>query len=123
MLDVLKWLFATRGVPQHLRSDNGSEFIANKVKNWLKTTGCHTLYIEPGHPWENPFIERFIGTLRRECLDRYLFDSVTEAQHLIEQWREEYNRHRPHSSLDYLTPADFAQQHPIRGISLTPAGT
>jgi transposase InsO family protein len=122
VLDVLKWLFATGGIPEHLRSDNGSEFSANKIKAWLKTGGCQTLSIELSHPWENPFIERFIGTLKRECLDRYLFDSVAEAQQLIEQWREEYNRHRPHSSLDYLTPTEFAHQHPIRGISLTPTG-
>jgi transposase InsO family protein len=122
VLDVLKWLFATRGVPQHLRSDNGSEFIANKIKAGLKTSGCQTIYIEPGHPWENPFIERFIGTLKRECLDRYLFDTVAEAQYLIEQWREEYNRHRPHSSLDYLTPVEYARQQ-ASVISLTPAGT
>lgn len=123
VVDVLRWLFATRGVPNHLRSDNGPEFIAHKVKTWLTTSGCHTLYIEPGHPWENPFIERFIGTLKGECLDRYLFDTVAEAQHLIEHWREEYNRHRPHSSLDYLTPTEFAQQHQTRVTSLTPTGT
>jgi transposase InsO family protein len=123
VVDVLQWLFATRGVPAHLRSDNGPEFIARQVKDWLNTTGCQTLYIEPGHPWQNPFIERFIGTLKGECLDRYLFDTVAQAQHLIEQWREEYNRHRPHSSLDYLTPAEFAQQHQTKGISLTPVGT
>ncbi len=123
VLDVLKWLFATRGVPEHLRSDNGSEFIAHKVKAWLKTSRCQTIYIDPGHPWENPFIERFIGTLRRECLDRYIFDTLAEAQHLIEQWREEYNRHRPHSSLDYLTPMEFARQHQASVISLTLAGT
>jgi transposase InsO family protein len=122
VLDVLKWLFATRGVPEHLRSDNGSEFIANQVKAWLKISGCQTLYIEPGHPWENPFIERFIGTLKRECLDRYLFDTLAEAQYLIEQWREEYNRYRPHSSLDYLTPVEYAQQQ-TSVISLTPTGT
>ena len=123
VLDVLKWLFTTRGVPQHLRSDNGSEFIANKIKAWLKTSGCQTIYIEPGHPWENPFIERFIGTLKRECLDRYLFDTVAEAQYLVEQWREEYNRYRPHSSLDYLTPVEYARQLQPSVISLTPAGT
>jgi transposase InsO family protein len=87
------------------------------------TSGCQTLYIEPGHPWENPFIERFIGTLKRECLDRYLFDTVAEAQHLVEQWREEYNRHRPHSSLDYLTATEYARQHQPSVISLTPTGT
>lgn len=119
---ALQWLFATRGVPHHLRSDNGPEFIARQVKTWLKTSGCQTLYIEPGHPWENPFIERFIGTLKGECLDRHLFDTLAEAQYLIEQWREEYNRHRPHSSLDYLTPAEFAQQQ-TRVIPLTPTGT
>lgn len=123
VLDVLQWLFATRGVPDHLRSDNGSEFIAHKVKAWLHTRGCQTLYIEPGHPWENPFIERFIGTLKRECLERYLFDTLAEAQQLVEHWREEYNRHRPHSSLDYLTPAEFAQQQHTSGFPLTQTGT
>jgi putative transposase len=97
--------------------------IGDRYRSWLQTSGCQTLYIEPGRPWENPFIEGFIGTLKREYLDRYLFDTVAEAQHLVEQWREEYSRHRPHSSLAYLTPVDYARQYQASVISLTPTGT
>lgn len=123
VLDVLQWLVALHGAPEHLRSDNGPEFIAHQIKAWLKHSGCQTLYIEPGHPWENPFIERFIGTLRRECLNRFLFENMAEAQHIIEQWRQEYNRHRPHSALGYRTPAEFAHQHQQENITLTHTGT
>lgn len=121
VIDILSWLFHTRGIPQHLRSDNGPEFIANKVKDWLAEQGSQTIYITPGCPWENPFIERFIGTLKAECLDRYLFYSGSEAQYIMDQWLEEYNRYRPHSSLAYLTPVEFKQQH--NQMTLIPTGT
>jgi transposase InsO family protein len=122
VVDILTWLFHTRGVPQHLRSDNGPEFIAHKVQDWLTIQGSQTIYITPGSPWENPFIERFIGTLKAECLDRYLFFSGAEAQHIMDHWLDEYNRYRPHSSLDYLTPAEFWQQYNTQ-TTLTPTGT
>lgn len=119
VLDVLDWLFATRGIPACLRSDNGPEFVAKAVQNWLGKKACQTLYITPGSPWENPFIESFNGKLRTECLDRHLFANGKEAQLMLEDWRLEYNSERPHSSLGGLTPNEFAQLP----IPLTPTGT
>ncbi|MCA9915885.1 MAG: IS3 family transposase [Anaerolineae bacterium] len=122
VIDILNWLFATRGVPHHIRSDNGPEFVAHRVQKWLADRGSQTLYITPGSPWENPFIERFIGTLKAECLDRYLFDRVSEAQVILDHYVDEYNRFRPHSSLGYLTPKEFHHQW-IGQVTLTPTGT
>jgi putative transposase len=110
VIQVLEWLFLLHGVPAHLRSDNGPEFVAYAVQEWLHDHHCQTFYIQPGSPWENPFIESFNGTFRAECLDRWIFASGQEAQLVIEQWRQEYNHRRPHSSLGYLTPAAFAKQ-------------
>lgn len=111
VVDILDWLLMCHGMPEHIRSDNGPEFVANKVKNWITKRGSQTIYIEPGHPWENPFIERFIGTLKHDCLQRYLFDNLPEAQELLDNWRIEYNSHRPHSALGYITPDAFANKH------------
>jgi len=108
VVDILKWLVMCHGMPEHIRSDNGPEFVAHKVKQWITEQGSQTIYIEPGHPWENPFIERFIGTLKHDCLQRYLFDTIPEAQQLLDHWRIEYNSHRPHSALGYITPDAFA---------------
>jgi transposase InsO family protein len=110
VIQVLEWLFLLRGAPGHLRSDNGPEFIAYALKEWLRDRHCNTLYITPGSPWENPFIESFNGTFRGECLDRWVFANGQEAQIVIEQWRQEYNYRRPHSRLGYLPPAAFADQ-------------
>jgi putative transposase len=110
VIAVLEWLFLLRGAPGHLRSDNGPEFIAYALKHWLQDRHCNTLYITPGSPWENPFIESFNGTFRSDCLDRWVFADGREAQMVIEQWRQEYNQRRPHSSLGYLPPAAFAEQ-------------
>jgi transposase InsO family protein len=110
VIAVLEWLFLLHGAPDHLRSDNGPEFIAHALKQWLQDRHCDTLYITPGSPWENPFIESFNGTFRSECLDRWVFADGREAQIVTEQWRQEYNHRRPHSSLGYQTPAAFAQQ-------------
>ena len=110
VIQALDWLFLTRGAPGHLRSDNGPEFIAYAIQDWLKARHCQTIYITPGSPWENPFIESFNGHLRAELLDRVLFTNGQEAKQIIEQWRLEYNQQRPHSSLRYLTPAEFAAQ-------------
>lgn len=121
VVDMLDWLISLHGTPAHIRSDNGPEFVAHCVKSWITEQGSQTLYIEPGHPWENPFIERFIGTLKHDCLQRYLFDTVKEAQYILDHWLLEYNDHRPHSSLGYLTPSDFALQ--FLHVSLTPSGT
>ena len=98
-------LFARRGVPEHLRSDNGSEFTAEAVRTWLKRLGVGTLYIEPGSPWENGYIESFNGKLRTEFLNREIFDTLLEAKVLIERWRQFYNEQRPHSAHGYKPPA------------------
>jgi len=110
VINVLDYLFLVRGVPAALRSDNGPEFIARKIKTWLKNQQVQTLYIEPGRPWENGYIESFNGKLRDELLNRELFYNVKEAKVLVEQWRLEYNHHRPHSGLGYQTPAAFAAE-------------
>jgi transposase InsO family protein len=108
VLERLAWLFATRGVPEHIRSDNGPEFTAHAVRDWLKRIGVRTLFIEPGSPWENGYVESFNGKLRDELLDREIFYTLTEAKVLIERWRVEYNTIRPHSSLGYRPPAPAA---------------
>jgi len=110
VIQVLEWLFLLRGAPSYLRSDNGPEFVACALQEWLRERRCNTLYISPGSPWENPFIESFNGTFRGECLNRWIFTDGREAQAIIEQWRQEYNHRRPHSSLGYLPPAMFADQ-------------
>jgi transposase InsO family protein len=110
VLERLAWLFVTRGVPKHVRSDNGPEFAARTVREWLKRIGVGTLFIEPGSPWENGYVESFNGKLRDELLDREIFYTVTEAKVLIERWRLEYNTIRPHSSLGYRPPAPEAMR-------------
>ena len=95
----------TRGVPDHIRSDNGPEFTAGAVREWLGRVGARTLYIEPGSPWENGYIESFNGKLRDELLDREVFYTLLEVRVLTEQYRQTYNRIRPHSSLGYRPPA------------------
>ena len=104
---TLRTLFATR-VPTHLRSDNGPEFIAHNVRAWLAAHNVGPLYIEPGAPWQNGVGESFNGKLRDECLNTELFTSLAEARVVIGDYREHYNTRRPHSSLDYRTPAAFA---------------
>jgi transposase InsO family protein len=104
VLEVLTDLFLERGVPVHIRSDNGSEFIAKKVRMFLSRLSVKPLFIEPGSPWENGYIESFNGKMRDELLARELFYSLKEAQVLIEMWRKHYNTVRPHSSLGYRPP-------------------
>lgn len=108
VLALLADLFVTRGVPEHIRSDNGPEFTARAVRRWLGRVGVQTLFIEPGSPWENGYIESFNGKLRDECLNLERFDTLLEAQVLVERWRSEYNHVRPHSSLGYRPPAPEA---------------
>jgi putative transposase len=108
VLEVLTQLFCERGVPVHLRSDNGSEFTAKKVRNWLSKLEVKPLFIEPGSPWENGYIESFNGKMRDELLSREIFYSLKEAQVMIEMWRREYNMIRPHSALGYRPPAPEA---------------
>ena len=105
VLERLSDLFIRRGVPKYIRSDNGPEFTANTVREWLNHVEVKTLFIEPGSPWENGYIESFNGKLRDELLDREIFDTLLEAKVLIERWRVEYNTVRPHSSLGYRAPA------------------
>ncbi len=108
VIAALEELFLVHGVPGYLRSDNGPEFIANSIKQWLASKGCKTIYIEPGSPWENAHIESFNGRLRDEFLNMNSFYSVHEAQLLVDGWLREYNEFRPHSSLGNQTPAAFA---------------
>jgi len=102
-------LHALRGPPEHIRSDNGPEFTAHRVCDWLENVGVKTLFIEPGSPWENGFIESFNGQLRDELLNREVFDTLLEAKVLIERWRVHDNTVRLHSSLGNLAPGEFAQ--------------
>jgi putative transposase len=99
VLERLSDLFIRRGVPDYLRSDNGPEFTAKRVKDWLERVEVKTLFIEPGSPWENGYVESFNGKLRDELLDGEIFDTLLEAKVLIERWRVEYNTIRPHSAL------------------------
>ena len=108
VIDQLFNLFVFRGIPEHIRSDNGTEFTAREIRSWLSRLGVITLFIEPGSPWENGYIESFNGKLRDELLNREIFTTLTEARVLIEQWRREYNQVRPHSSLGYRPPAPEA---------------
>jgi transposase InsO family protein len=108
LVEQLSDLFLGRGVPNYIRSDNGSEFTAQIVREWLQRIGVKTLFIEPGSPWENGYVESFNGKFRDECLNREIFYTLTEAKVLIERWRREYNVFRPHSSLGYRPPAPAA---------------
>ena len=105
VLETLENLFIDRGIPGHIRSDNGAEFTAKAVRCWLEKMEIKPTYIEPASPWENGYNESFNGKLRDELLDRELFDTLQEAQVLIERWRVHYNTKRPHSSLGYRPPA------------------
>ncbi len=110
MLDRLTQLFVTRGVPEHLRPDNGPEFTAHRVREWLHHVEVKTLFLEPGGPWENGYLESFNGKLRDELLNVELLDTLLEARILVERWRRHYNTVRPHSALDYRPPAPEAIQ-------------
>ena len=108
VIDHLFQLFMLRGIPEHIRSDNGPEFTAGEIRKWLARMGVKALFIEPGSPWENGYIESFNGKLRDELLNREVFNTLTEAKVLIERWRREYNQFRPHSALHYRPPAPEA---------------
>jgi putative transposase len=109
VIDQLFNLFVLRGVPEHIRSDNGPEFTAKSIRKWLERLGVKTLFIEPGSPWENGYIESFNGKLRDELLNREIFTTLIEAKVLIADWRKEYNQVRPHSALGYRPPAPEAK--------------
>lgn len=108
VVDTLAELFAMYGIPQHIRSDNGPEFIAHVLRGWLEQLGVTTLYIAPGSPWENGYAESFFSHFRDEFLATEEFDSLIDARKLTKAWQHNYNYHRPHSSLEYLTPSEFA---------------
>ena len=108
VIGVLQYLFAVRGTPEHIRSDNGPEFVAKSVRRWLDQANVKTLFIAKGSPWENGYVESFNGKLRDELLNRELFLSLEEARWVIDRWRLDYNHHRPHSALGYQTPAAYA---------------
>jgi transposase InsO family protein len=126
--DVLSWLQKTievHGAPAYLRSDNGPEFIAREVQRWLAQNHIKTIYIDPGSPWQNGFVESFHGRFRDECLNREVFWTLTEARVVIEDYRRRYNQDRPHSKLGYLSPATFAAQQtpsPV-AVGLRPPST
>ena len=104
---VLQYLFAVRGAPEHIRSDNGPEFVAKAIQRWLGQAQVRTLYIEKASPWENGYVESFNGKLRDELLNGELLLSLAEARYVLDQWRLDYNHRRPHSSLNWQTPAAF----------------
>ena len=117
VIETLEGLFELHGAPRYLRSDNGGEFIADKVKQWLAMSGTQTVYIEPGHPWKNGYCESFNGKLRDECLNEEVFYNARYAQVVVEKWRQQYNTQRPHSSLGYRTPAEVARDIVVAGAS------
>jgi len=108
VLERLTELFLERGLPDYIRSDNGPEFASKLIREWLERLNAGTLFIEPGSPWENGYIESFNGKFRDECLNREAFSTLFEAKVLIEQWRKEYNQIRPHSACGYRPPAPEA---------------
>ena len=117
VIDIVSQLMLVRGTPGYLRSDNGPEFIANALKDYLAKVDVGTLYIEPGAPWENGYAESFHSRLRDELLNAELFVDLREAKGLAERWRGDYNHRRPHSSLGYQTPAEYATEVETKGES------
>lgn len=127
VIDVLSDLFILRGIPGHIRSDNGPEFIAQAVQDWITAVGAKTAYITPGSPWENGYVESFNARFRDELLDGEIFYSLKEAQIIIESWRRHYNTIRPHGSIGYRPPAPevfvpaFAAWPPAQSRPASPA--
>ena len=121
-VDAVERLVTQRGAPAHLRMDNGPELVSAALRDWCRIWGTHTAYIEPGSPWENPYIESFNGRLRDECLNTEDFADLREAQVVLKDWHTEYNTYRPHQSLAGLTPAAYAahwaRQHQARQLQL-----
>lgn len=120
VIDTLADVMLRRGIPEHIRSDNGPEFIARELRRWLAKVGTRTLYIERGSPWENGYCESFNGKLRDEFLNGEIFYSLKEAQILTERWRQEYNTQRPHSALGYRPPAPVAAFRPATDLVSQP---
>jgi len=120
---TLQYLFAVRGAPEHVRSDNGPEFIAKELQRWLERADVRTLYIQKASPWENGYVESFNGKLRNELLNRELFLSVPEARYVLDEWRAEYNHRRPHSGLGWQTPAAYAAKLVDRQAGVFPTAS
>ncbi len=110
LIDVIERLVVVHGSPEHLRMDNGPELLSWALRDWCRFKGTRTIYIEPGSPWENPFVESFNGRARDELLNIEEFATLTEARVIVEAWRMEYNTYRPHSSLGGLTPVEFKRR-------------
>jgi len=108
VVEVLRYSFAVRGEPEFIRSDNGPEFASHAVQKWLKAACVKTLFVAPGSPWENGYVESFNSKLRDELLNRELFLHIDELRYVADRWRMDYNHYRPHSSLGYMAPAAFA---------------
>ena len=106
---TLQYLFATRGAPEHIRSDNGPEFVAKAVQKWLAAACVKTLYIQKASPWENGYVESFNSRMRDELLDRELFLCLDEARFVLDEWRADYNHRRPHSGISWMPPAKYAE--------------
>jgi len=123
VIDVLSDLFILRGIPVHIRSDNGPEFVAKAVRDWIAAVGAKTAFIEPGSPWENGYCESFNSKLRDELLNGEIFYSLAEAKIVIETWRHHYNTKRPHSSLGYRPPAPEVIQCPATPSGAAPPAT
>jgi transposase InsO family protein len=115
VVSILASLFGSRGEPAFIRSDNGPEFIARAIKEWLEVSGVRTLYIKPGSPWENAYSETFISRFSDELLKREVFADLLEAKVLVEDYRGHYNHQRPHSALGYQTPAEFVAAADLGG--------
>lgn len=115
VIEVLERLMTLHGPPNHVRSDNGPEFVAQAIQRFLAATGLGTMFIEPGSPWQNPFAETFHARLRDELLDHELFQTVLEAQVVIEQWRRYFNEDRPHGALNDATPIEVLNQFKTSG--------
>src|SRR5690349_553523 len=118
VIDVLADLFIARGIPAHIRSDQGPEFVADAMKGWIVGVGAATAYIEKGSPWENGYVESFNARLRDELLDGEIFYTSREAQSIIENWRRHYNTNKPHASLGYKPPAPYVF---LSAIAASPA--
>jgi len=115
VLDILMEAVERHGAPEYIRSDNGPEFIAKAIQQWLAENEIKTLYIDPGCPWQNGYVESFNGRFREECLDRELIYTLSESRVIFGDWRDYYNNTRPHRSLDLLTPSEFAKKNLIHG--------
>ena len=128
---ILQYLFLVRGQPKFIRSNNGPEFVAKTVRRWLEQSGVGPLYIDPGSPWQNGYVESFNGKLWDEFLNQELFLSLAEARYVAGRWRLDYNHHQLHSSSGWMTPAAFAAPCPSTGagvfleirLRLTPGNT